>query len=197
MRYPVAHKPQTRAGILAAADRLIRARGLAGASVEKVMTAAGLTVGGFYAHFRSKDELMGATLGQALTDSLRRWLEGFEALRGSSLVHGLVRRYLNRSHRDQPELGCPLATTLGELARAPSATRLVAAEGVEAIVAALARRMEGASDAERRQQAIGVVALCLGGIGLARAVGGSDLSDEVLRACRGFAERAVSRADAA
>jgi TetR/AcrR family transcriptional repressor of nem operon len=197
MRYPAQHKERTREGILAAADRLMRARGLAGASVEKVMAAAGLTVGGFYAHFRSKDALMGAALSQALADSLRRWLDGFEALRGAGLVHGLVRRYLNRSHRDRPELGCPLATVLSELAHAPAATRLAAVAGIEAIIAGLARQLEGSSEAERRQQAIGVVALSLGGIGLARALAGSELSDEVLRACRGFAEAAVSRPDPA
>ena len=201
MRYSPEHKRQTRERILAAAASTLKRDGLAGASVEKIMAEAGLTVGGFYAHFRSKDELLGEALAGSVAGSAAPWLQGLESSEGLAFVQGLVRRYLNRAHRDQPEIGCALAPALSELARASEETRRGAATGVEALVHSLVARLPGSSEAKRREAAIGVLALCAGGIGLSRALAGTGLSDEVLRACRSFAEAALrsepesSRAD--
>ena len=191
MRYGAQHKAATRARILEAAGRTLRVGGLGGVSVEKVMAAAGLTVGGFYAHFRSKEALIGEALGSALEDSARRWTAGLEEARGFDFVRGLVRRYLNRAHRDGPESGCPLAPALSELARASAATHVAVSGDVEALLARLTPQMVGADEFSRRQNAVAVLALCFGGLSLARAVAGTALSDEVLRASRAFAEAAV------
>src|SRR5579883_1835928 len=93
MRYPAQHKAETRSRILAAAGRLLRTKGLAGVSVEQAMAGAGLTVGGFYAHFRTRNALLGEALGRALDEAWRRALDGMAELSGSAFVHALLRFY--------------------------------------------------------------------------------------------------------
>lgn len=182
-------KDRTRQDILASAARLLRERGIDGASVAEVMKGAGLTVGGFYAHFGSKDELVGATLRQSMR---QRWDEMFAAMgpaRGVEAVGLLVRRYLSRSHRDHPAEGCPLPAVVGDAAQAAPVVREALADELVRNAEALGERLDGE---QRRQRALALVALMYGGLGLARALAGTPLSDEILKACRDLARRAFA-----
>jgi TetR/AcrR family transcriptional repressor of nem operon len=173
-------KRRTHDRIIASAGRIVRRNGLAAASVSRVMQGAGLTVGGFYAHFRSKRamdaEVVAATLG------------------GSSAPWS-VDRYLSAAHRDDPDHGCAFPAVLSEIARADEPTRMAMARAIDARARNLARSYAGGRGASARQQAFATLALCVGGLALARAMRGHAASDEVLAACRKWArvERRPSR----
>ena len=113
MRYGPEHKQATHARILAAAESLFRQHGFEGASVERVMRAAGLTVGGFYAHFASKDVLVLEALRTWLQGRRARWLGGLEGLGNAEWVGTFVRRYLRREVRDDAQGGCLLPSEIG------------------------------------------------------------------------------------
>lgn len=182
-------KERTRRDILASASRLLRERGIGGASVAEVMKGAGLTVGGFYAHFASKEELVDATLRHSMRQLWDEVLAAAGPARGAGAVAFVVRRYLSRAHRDHPAEGCPLPAVVGEAPLAGPAVR-------DALADELARNAERFGEligGERcRHRALALVALMYGGLGLARALAGTPLSDEILRACRDLAREAFA-----
>jgi TetR/AcrR family transcriptional repressor of nem operon len=165
-------KRRTHDRIIAAAGRIARKNGLAAASVSRVMHGAGLTIGGFYAHFRSK-RAMDAEVVQATL--------------GASVTPWSIDRYLTAAHRDDAEHGCAFPAMLSEIARADEATRMAMARAIDARARALARVMPGTRSAARRQRALATLALCVGGLAMARAMRGHKASDEVLAACRKMA----------
>jgi TetR/AcrR family transcriptional repressor of nem operon len=165
-------KRRTHDRIIASAGRIVRKNGLAAASVSRVMHGAGLTIGGFYAHFRSK---------QAMD------AEVVEATLGNSSIPWSVDRYLSAAHRDDPGHGCPFPAMLSEIARADEATRMALARAIDVRAKKLARENPGKRGASARQRAYATLALCVGGLALARAMRGHPASDEVLSACRKWA----------
>ena len=165
-------KRRTHDRIIASAGRIVRKNGLAAASVSRVMHGAGLTIGGFYAHFRSK---------QAMD------AEVVEATLGNSSIPWSVDRYLSAAHRDDPGHGCPFPAMLSEIARADEATRMALARAIDVRAKELARENPGKRGASARQRAYATLALCVGGLALARAMRGHPASDEVLSACRKWA----------
>lgn len=182
-----AAKSKTHSRITAAAGRLIRKKGLAAASVHEVMHAAGLTIGGFYAHFPSKTAMDAEVLSEALAEAREKWLKDIDHSRPSEWVAEVVKRYLNSSHRDRPDDGCPLPAVLSELARSGRTTRRAVAEGLENYIkefSAVAPQVEGVTPRER---ALATLALCVGGVSIARALHGYRISDETLQACAKWA----------
>ncbi len=165
-------KRRTHDRIIASAGRIVRKNGLAAASVSRVMHGAGLTIGGFYAHFRSK---------QAMD------AEVVEATLGNASIPWSVDRYLTAAHRDDPGHGCPFPAMLSEIARADEATRMALARAIDVRAKELARENPGKRGASARQRAYATLALCVGGLALARAMRGHPASDEVLSACRKWA----------
>lgn len=180
-------KERTRADILASASRLLRERGIGGASVAEVMKGAGLTVGGFYAHFASKDELVDASLRHAMRQMWDQLLPTVGSARGAEAVAAIVRRYLSRTHRDHPAEGCPLPAVVGDAAQASPMIRDALADELGRNAETLGALLHGD---RRRHKALALVALMYGGLGLARALAGTPLSDEILEACRAFARQA-------
>lgn len=182
----------THAEIRAAAARLLRTRGLRLPSVAEVMQAARRTVGGFYGHWDSKEALF----ADALRDTMRgNWARLAELARGDTpreRLAALVRRYLSRAHRDTPEVGCPLPSTLSDVAVLGEPYRGVVAEELGEFVAIL-ERDTGALGG--RQTALGLLAVMVGGLSLARATQGTPLSDAVLAASRALALAALERAE--
>jgi TetR/AcrR family transcriptional repressor of nem operon len=175
---------QTHQSIVESAARMVRGRGIIGTRVADVMEGAGLTVGGFYAHFASKAELINEALrhrGVVLRDRLFRQLDDKPAADRASVV---LNRYLSTRNRDDETEGCPLPAVVGEVGTVEPAHRDVLQGEVEALVERLAEQVNGARGLSRRQLALAIVALMYGGLGLARAFRGSELSDEVLKVCR-------------
>src|ERR1700733_2533267 len=121
-------KERTQASILESAARLLREKGISGASVADVMKGAGLTVGGFYAHFASKEALVDEVLRRTAGE-MRRWLFlGLDAKPVAERFETVLRRYLSRTHRDQVATGCPLPAVVGEVASTAGEQRAALAD---------------------------------------------------------------------
>ena len=171
-------KAQTRERILSAAASALLQRGPVDPSVGEVMSAAGLTVGGFYAHFESKDALMLEAFRQLL-GKRRAGLKLFDPQMSFAERRALAAQfYLSRKHRDTEDEGCPIPSSLSEVAHLPDGFREALEEHVELMVASLAGRPE------EIDAVLSDMALMIGGLALARALGKGDLSDRVLRAAK-------------
>jgi TetR/AcrR family transcriptional repressor of nem operon len=179
-------KQETHQRILASAARLVRKRGLTAASVSRVMHGAGLTIGGFYAHFPSKRAMDIEVLEAALGAS-PRFSDALADRDGLDWLQEVVHRYLSQKHRDDLDGSCAFPAVVSEVARADEATRAA----FDVMFAARVRRMTGHAPARAgvtpRERALATFALCIGGLTLARALRGQDTSDEVLAACRKWA----------
>jgi TetR/AcrR family transcriptional repressor of nem operon len=180
-------KATTHRRIVASASKLVRRQGLNAASVVRVMRGAGLTVGGFYAHFRSKRAMDVEVLRQALGNTRRTWLGGLEDSDGLDWLSRAVKRYLAPEHRDQPDDGCPMPSVLSELARADKTTRQPLVDAFEIAAGEFAQRAPERAGITPRERALATLALCIGGLALARALRGHPVSDELIRACRKWA----------
>jgi len=189
-------KERTHETILASAARLLRSKGIAGARVADVMSGAGLTVGGFYAHFGSKEALVDDVLRLTASRLRERLLAGLETKDESDRAEVVLKRYLSAAHRDDVENGCPFPAVVGEVATTASEHRKVLAEQVDMFAKELQRMLPRADRLAPRQLAIGLLALMVGGLGLARALRGTTLSNEVIKASRAFGRLAL-RGDAA
>ncbi|AKJ99354.1 MULTISPECIES: TetR/AcrR family transcriptional regulator [Pseudomonas] len=171
-------KAQTRERILKAASAALIKHGPAEPSVGEVMGAAGLTVGGFYAHFESKDALMLEAFKQLLSHR-RDLIAGLDAgLTGEERRTLSAAFYLSRKHRDSSEQACPIPASVGELGRLPDEFRAVLNEHIELMAAQLA------ASPEDTDKALADIALMVGGLSLARALGPGELSDRLLRAAK-------------
>ncbi len=184
-------KEQSHERILASASRLLRERGIAGAGVADVMKGARLTVGGFYSHFASKEVLIDEALRRTGSELRARLFERIEEKPEADRAEVILKRYLSAAHRDELVAGCPFPSVVGEVATTSTEYRAVLADQVEAMTSALEPHLPGARAASRRTLALGLVALMYGGLSLARAVRGTALSDEVLKACRALGRVAL------
>ena len=177
-------KERSHQSILESAARLVREKGISGVGVAEVMKGAALTVGGFYAHFPSKDALIDETIRRTGASLRERLFDRLDAKAEADRPEVILKRYLSAEHRDGGAPNCPLPAVVGEVGTTAPQHRGVLAERVEALVEGLAQRLPAGGIVPRRALAIGIVALMYGGLSLARAVKGTELSDEVLRACR-------------
>ncbi len=192
MRYAAGHKEQTRAKILRAAGKVFRREGYHAAGVDEVMEEAGLTAGGFYAHFESKEALLAETLAPAASEAGARRDQDLEGLTGRDWVEAFVERYLRPSHIRRVEDGCPLPALVSAVARTGEPVKA----SFEVIVRGLAERLQGqAGEGLTEDRALAIIALCVGGLGVARSVQDEALAGRILAASRELA-RAGLVADA-
>lgn len=168
----------TRSRILAVAMRRFRVSG-AGVGIGRIMAEAGLTHGGFYAHFRSKLSLLESAFRAAAGQGRQRWTAGLSGSGRGTRLQQLAGRYLSRTHRDTPAEGCPFAALADSAARDDGLPRAVFQQELMASADAIA-----AAGGLSREQALGFLASCVGGILLARGVEDAALSDTILRSTR-------------
>ena len=179
-------KDQSHQRIVAAAARQFREEGLGGAGVQRIMEEAGLTHGGFYTHFDSKADLAAEAVALAMKTAHEGWLPRAEKLHGPGGTSRMLAAYLTRAHRDRPGAGCPLPSTSADVARAAPVVRHAYATELRKIIESLERHLVDPEDDQAHERAVGALALCVGGLLLARAVDDGALSDDILRACRHF-----------
>lgn len=188
-RYPAERKPQTRARIVAAAERLIKARGPDAASVAAVMKEAGLTVGGFYAYFPSKEALVDEALLAGIERSLDRMLRGLEDASPQVFARALIDRYLQQATHGDLMDACPLTVLLPEVARADDAYRQVFATRTAALVNRVEARLPEVPGMAPRDVALAMFAALAGAVSFARAAATTRGRDRILAATQASLER--------
>ena len=179
-------KRETRERILKSADKIARREGLRAASVPRVMKGAGLTVGGFYAHFSSKTDMDVEVIRSMLGDLPGPWLSGLEDFSGLGWVQEALERYLNVTHRDE-QFGCAYPAVLSEMVGAPDEVRHAFAESFLLRVGAFQAHVPPLAGFTARERALATLALAIGGLLFSRALRGSRMSDDMLHACRKWA----------
>jgi TetR/AcrR family transcriptional repressor of nem operon len=183
-------KQRTREAIVASAAALLRKQGIRASSVSDVMQGAGLTVGGFYAHFTSKEDLFAETIRSAGSVLWNQMLGAVKGLPPAEQVKGFIGRYLSRTHRDHPESGCLLPASANEVAAGGEPYRKALEHELSGFVRSLGSLLEGAN---RKETALALMALAYGALSLSRAVAGTPLSDDFLKAGRAAAERLANQ----
>jgi TetR/AcrR family transcriptional repressor of nem operon len=178
MRFEKGHKAATRQKIIETAAARFRKDGIAATGIAGLMADAGLTHGGFYAHFGSKEELVREAMEAAALASRAR-LERASA--PSRSLEAYIRSYLRPAHRDTPEQGCFIAALGAELARHEPETRAAVSEKIEMLLDRIAAQLPAAQSLEwRHQTAIGIFGVMSGTLQLARAVADETLSTKIL-----------------
>ena len=174
---------ENRRRILDVAGTLFRDKGFDAVSVAEVMKAAGLTHGGFYGHFDSKDDLIAQSLAHALAA---------RAGQGDNL-RDFVDAYLSPRHRDNAADGCPIAGLAAAIRHQPQAARAAMTEGLRSQVDRIGKSLPDMDPADRRRAAIGSWAAMVGALILARAIDDPVLSDEVLEQTRAWIDAGINR----
>lgn len=172
---------ENRRRILDEAGRLFREKGFAAVSVAEVMKAAGLTHGGFYGHFDSKDDLVAQALAEVL---------GRPDGNGGDL-DAYLDAYLAPSHRDLPADGCPMASLASDMRHQSSEARATLTHGLQSQINRFAAVMPHKDEADRRRAAIGSWSAMVGAMILARATNDPALSDEIIHEARHWIRHSV------
>src|ERR1700675_3424026 len=179
MRHSKAEKAKTHERIVAIASKRFREQGLAGFGIAELMKEAGLTVGGFYKHFDSRDELV----TEALSAAFGIWQRQKEAAEsgGQPLsFEKLIDGYLSDAHRKNPGTGCAFSALAPEIARSDKRTRALTSDQVEADLELIAGLLPGKDKRAARSRAILTFSALVGAMSLARAVSNEVLSREIL-----------------
>lgn len=184
MRYDETHKEETRKRVVKAAAGAVRARGPDGVSVAEIMKEAGLTHGGFYAHFASKDDLLAEAIGEAFRQSRRHMPLYDAALADDAALEAFVDRYVSAAHRDHPETGCVIAAMSSHIPRQAAPVREVFDRGVMGLVGGISARLTRTPAEDREGLAASLLAEASGAVALARAVADPELSDRLLAQSR-------------
>ena len=185
-------KQESREAIQASAAALLRERGIKASSVMDVMKGAGLTVGGFYNHFDSKEDLFVQVLQNA---SRTNWSSLLKSARGDSpqaRALSVTRQYLSSHHRDCKDTGCPWPGAAAEVARAGEPYRSALEKELSSFIRSFAQMIDAGS--ESREKAVALLILMYGGLSLSQAVAGTRLSDEFLRAGKKMSAQLLSEA---
>ena len=171
-----------RARVVETAATLFRERGFDGIGVADLMKAAGLTHGGFYGQFASKEDLIAEACDKAVEGTLDYWSDRAARAEASERLAAVVQPYLSARHRDAPGNGCVMAALGAEAARQGKPVRKAVGAGVRRLADFLADLMPGKSAERRRAQALAAYATMVGAMVIARAVDDPKLSQEVLDA---------------
>lgn len=186
MPYTKSHKARTRARIVESAARAYREHGVEGVGIVDIMRDAGLTHGGFYAHFPNKDALLAEAAQRGLAETREEFLAGAVAANPDAPLREIIRRYVSRSHRDDAAGGCAMPALAGELAREPDEVRHAFTDAFEELASGIATHCPGETAEARRDAALALTAGMVGAVALSRAVDDPSLSDRILLATRRF-----------
>ncbi|MGV1757813.1 TetR/AcrR family transcriptional regulator [Rhizobium sp. A22-96] len=178
-------KQKTHERIVELAARRLREEGLDGIGVADLMKEAGLTVGGFYKHFASRDELVAEAV-QSAVESWRKQQEEKGIDPAHIPLNEYVETYLSETHRDHCGEGCAYAALTADMARSSEAVRTIATEGLRKNFDAMTARMPQPETIDARQKAIIASCLMTGAVGLARVANDETLSSEILETVNQF-----------
>ena len=177
-------KEETRERILRAAARAIRKHGYEGVGVAEVMKEAGLTHGGFYAHFESRDALLAAAADQAGAESIEHLTRALAAAKPGRELTALVDAYLSDGHLAAPEQGCLIAAAGSEVPRQQTEVRRAANRRIKDLIGLIERQFPEWGRSAAHDKAMGIAATLVGAMVLARAVDDAQLSNRIRKAAR-------------
>ena len=186
MRYRPEHKAEIHHKIVKDASRRIRAEGVNGAAVAAVMRDAGLTHGGFYKHFGSKEDLLAEALSDAFHEIADFLARGAEQTHRGAAWKTIVRIYLSPEHCDHAECGCPVAALAPELARADKTTKARIAEELTSYKNRLAPLMPGRRAVDKERNFIAIFSTMIGAVAIARMLPDPKSRASVLATARDF-----------
>jgi TetR/AcrR family transcriptional repressor of nem operon len=184
MRYSREHKLETHARIVKKASVRLREKGAHGIGVADLMKDAGLTHGGFYAHFDSREALVVEAFAYAMDRSTERWRKLAEQTPPDKRLSAIVDGYLTPVHRDDPGHGCAVPALGAEIARESPKTRKAFAAKLEQMVDMIAVQIPDVPRKSARKQAMAALATMMGTLVLARVAGNGEFSEEFLSAGR-------------
>jgi TetR/AcrR family transcriptional repressor of nem operon len=190
MRVSKEQAAQNRQHILTAAARLFREHGITATGVDSITKEAGLTHGGLYSQFGSKETIAAEAIRFAVRRSKRVWQRAAERKQGTKEFRRIVEGYLSRKHRDRPGQGCVVAALGADIARQPHSVREAFTKELEDVLEILARLMPGDDPSRRYDDAIAAFTGIVGALILARAVNNEILSERILQAT---AKRVIQR----
>ena len=184
MRYDRDHKERTRQKVLDEAAAAIREVGPDRIGVAGLMAEVGLTHGGFYAHFKSKDALVAEAITEMFEQGYQVFLSSTSDLDSAAGLARFVDGYLSTRHRDEPDHGCPMPSLSGDVARLPAASRKRFAAGATRLTNSIAELLESLRKPNARDLAASIVAEMVGAMALARAVPDPTESARILERSR-------------
>lgn len=180
MRYSESHKDETRRRVLKAAAAAVRARGPDGVGVAEIMAEAGLTHGGFYAHFPNKAALVAAAVTEAFEQSRRRFGRLTEGMSAEQALGAFVDAYVSAEHRNNPQRGCPIAMLSSDLPRQAPSVRTAFDAGVTGLIARLTGWLPEDDPRERVALATSLLAEMAGVVAFSRAISDDALAERLL-----------------
>jgi TetR/AcrR family transcriptional repressor of nem operon len=180
MRRSKQEAAETRRRIISAAAVEFRRNGINNTGLSDLMAAAGLTHGGFYRHFQSKDELVVEACDAAVRSMVDKFAAAAAGKSAQSRLEAAAARYLSVSHRDDPAHGCPLAALGSEIARCDEGVRSAATDGFRRLVAIIAAQYEGTRPDLAKQRALAAASMMIGALTMSRIVTDPELSSEIL-----------------
>jgi TetR/AcrR family transcriptional regulator, transcriptional repressor for nem operon len=186
MRYGSGHKAEIHQKMVKDASRRVRAEGITGAAVSAVMRDAGLTHGGFYKHFESKDDLLIEALGDAFLEMTDRLAHAAEQSQPKTAWKAIVKAYLSPEHCDHAECGCPVAALAPELARAGKAMKAPIAGELIKYKTRMLPWMPGRRAADKERAFFAIFATMIGAIAIARILPDQAARVKVLATARDF-----------
>jgi TetR/AcrR family transcriptional repressor of nem operon len=201
MRYSKEHKRETHDRIVRKASVRLRQKGAHGIGVADLMKEAGLTHGGFYAHFDSREALVIEAFNHAMDRSIESWRKMADEMPREKRLSSIVDSYLNEAHRDDPGRGCAVPALGAEIARESPKTRKAFAAKLDQLIDVIADQVPNVPRKAARKQAMATLATMMGTIVMSRVAGSGELSDEILAAGRdtvlgGAAKPAAARSRA-
>ncbi|QDE39857.1 TetR/AcrR family transcriptional regulator [Luteibacter pinisoli] len=179
MRYSAEHKARTRTRIITSASRGFREEGLENHTVVAVMSALGLTTGGFFHHFESKEELAAEAVRHAMDERRERLDAHTREGRG---IEDIIRTYFSTAHRDRPGGGCPTAAMAADIARHSPRVRRAYADGLDALLGTLADQWPDMPRADAVSRATALYGMMSGCLMMSRATGDRRQASAILEA---------------
>lgn len=178
-------KLESKERILNVASRLFKKRGYSATGIDQIMAEAGLTAGGFYAHFKSKTDLLEQAIEHSLKNSRQLLTRDTEHLSGEEKIETIMSRYISLLHRDLPEKGCVLPALASEIYRGTKKSNALIGKYLNRWADILAENMSSSeSVAQKKQKALNMISQAVGAVLLSRMVKESNLSDEIIASAR-------------
>lgn len=190
MPYSQEHKQETRERIIESARKLFNSKGFSEVTIDEIMEEAGLTRGGFYNHFKAKDELfVEAIEAFGKCNPADRW-ENIEldfSNDASTVMKQMINAYLSQEHLDNLESHCPLIALSSDISRESAIVKAAYQQVIEGMANMFETGLSSSTNAESRSRSLALVSLCIGGMIVARTLNDENLASEVRLAVRNFA----------